>query len=103
MKKFFLTNLILAVSAVLCLSAKRHKPDGPQTYAVIVGVSSFYDSHITALHYAHRDAEAFRSFLESPRGGSIPDENIALLTNERPTRASIVKNMRDFFDRATPE
>jgi len=101
MKKTALLLLLLALPVFLFIRAKRVLVATPKTYAVVVGISSFQNPGITELRYAHRDAEAFRSFLESPIGGAIPPENIALLTNERATRAAIIKNMRALFDQAT--
>lgn len=57
------------------------------TWAVIAGISDYQNPEITDLKYAHRDAEAFAQYLQSPAGGSVPDDHITLLTNERATMA----------------
>lgn len=57
------------------------------TKAVIIGISNY--SQVSKLRFAHRDAEAFAQFLRSPAGGSVPEENIRLLTEEKATQAQI--------------
>ena len=60
------------------------------TRAVIVGISDYQNKDIPDLQYAHKDAEALVTYLQSPAGGSLPQENIRLLTNEKATLAAIV-------------
>ena len=59
------------------------------TYALLVGISSFQDPNINPLSYAHKDAIELTRLLESPRAGAIPAENIVTLTNEKATRGAI--------------
>jgi len=59
----------------------------PSTRAVIVGISAY--ANISPLRFAHKDAEAFAKYLLSPAGGSLPEENIKLLTNENATAGLI--------------
>ena len=56
------------------------------TYAVIVGISDY--PYLHPLHYADKDAELFRDFLQSPAGGNVKFENISLLLNENATAAN---------------
>lgn len=58
-------------------------------YALVIGISTYQDSLIKSLDFAHRDAELFASYLQSESGGSVPRENIKLLTNEQATIANI--------------
>lgn len=53
---------------------------GPQTFAMIMGISSY--KYVRPLAYADKDAEMFRDFLKSPGGGNVPDDNIFCLLNE---------------------
>ena len=57
--------------------------EGPgQTYALLVGISKYQKlSDDQQLQFAHADAQTFDQHLKSPRGGSIPPQNITLLTN----------------------
>ncbi len=59
----------------------------PTTRAVVIGISAY--ANISPLRFAHRDAEAFVKYLRAPAGGSIPEENIKLLTNENATAGLI--------------
>jgi tetratricopeptide (TPR) repeat protein len=59
------------------------------TRAVVVGISDYQDVGIPDLQYAHRDAEGLVGWLKSPAGGSVPQENIVLLTNQKATNARI--------------
>jgi hypothetical protein len=53
---------------------------GPQTFAIIMGVSKY--KFVRPLAYAHKDAEMFRDYLKSPGGGSVKEENVFCLLNE---------------------
>jgi uncharacterized caspase-like protein len=104
MKKLFMPAFCLMASLVFISSAiTKRADDKPKMFAVIVGISKYSDPNITFLKYSHRDAEAYRSFLESPKGGGIPSENIVLLTNERATRSVILKALREMFNKASDE
>lgn len=59
------------------------------TRAVIIGISDYQDDGIPDLNYAHKDAEAFYTYLKSVAGGEVPDKNIKLLTNEKATQGQI--------------
>lgn len=56
-------------------------------------ISDYSDNAITDLHFAHKDAEVFADFLASPDGGSVPSENIKLLTNSNATMSNIYASM----------
>ena len=55
--------------------------DGGTTRAIIIGISDYADDGIPDLQFADRDAESFAVWLLSPAGGSIPAEQVKLLTN----------------------
>jgi len=74
---------------------------GGQTYALLVGVSSFQKLQKDLwLEFADRDAETFSTFLQTKRVGGVPAANIQLLLNEKATRANIRSGMTDFLNRA---
>jgi hypothetical protein len=54
---------------------------GPQTFAIIVGISKY--KFIRPLTYADKDAELFRDYLKSPGGGSVKADNIFCLLNDQ--------------------
>ncbi len=72
------------------------------TYAVVIGISDYQDEGIPDLKYAHKDAEAFASFLQSPAGGSLDEEQIVLLTNEYATRGSVLMELYGLLEKAKP-
>lgn len=59
---------------------------GPQTFAIVVGVSNY--KYVRPLNFADKDAELFRDYLKSPAGGQLSDDHIFLLTNEEATNAA---------------
>ena len=59
---------------------------GSQTFAFIVGVSKY--KYVRPLTYADKDAELFRDFLKSPGGGSVIDDNIYFIVNEKVNNAN---------------
>jgi tetratricopeptide (TPR) repeat protein len=68
-------------------------PEQPEvegnTYALLVGISSFQDPNVPPLGFAHQDANDLAKLLKSPRAGGIPEDNLVLLVNEKATRAAI--------------
>jgi tetratricopeptide (TPR) repeat protein len=75
---------------------------GPRrTFALLVGVSSYANKDIRPLNFAHKDAELFRDYLKSSRGGSLPDENLIFLTNAEATTSAIRKGMDTIKSQAT--
>lgn len=71
-----------------------------ETYAVIVGISDYEDVNIPDLQFAHRDAEAFKNYLQSPSGGNISQDNITLLLNEDATGGNVHKAMYELLKKA---
>lgn len=63
------------------------------TYALIIGISSYELNGIPRLDFAHRDAQEFARFLRSANGGNVPEENIRLLLNEQANYASIYNSL----------
>ena len=63
------------------------KPTG-KVYALVVGISDYEDPSLK-LQYADSDAIYFSRFLVSKAGGSVPKENIQLLTNSSATNGAI--------------
>ncbi|OSZ80007.1 hypothetical protein CAP36_01720 [Chitinophagaceae bacterium IBVUCB2] len=59
---------------------------GPQTFAMIMGISSY--KYVKPLSFADKDAEMFRDYLKSPGGGKLSEDNIYTLLNEQATLAN---------------
>ena len=108
--KHLLTSLVLF--AVLSLSAqeKGASPLNPQslirnpqsTRAVVVGISDYQSPQIPDLRFAHRDAGAFADWLKSPAGGSVPEDNIQLFTNEKATNYAVILALTALLDVCQP-
>ena len=71
----------LTASGQTPLKARDTTISGPQTFAIVVGISKY--QYIRPLTYADKDAELFRDYLKSPGGGSVKDENIFCLLNDQ--------------------
>ncbi|MBL7797492.1 MAG: tetratricopeptide repeat protein [Saprospiraceae bacterium] len=59
------------------------------TWAIVAGISDYQDANIPKLNYAHRDAEVFAKYLQSPSGGSLDNEHLYVLLNEQATGAEL--------------
>lgn len=70
------------------------------TYALIIGISSYQDSAIRDLKYAHKDAEAFAEYLNSPAGGNVPKDNISFLSDDQATISNIYVAKRNLEQQA---
>jgi|GEM_PF-264337 len=97
-----LTALLLTTAPLFSQTEKSATPLSPAhpltrspaaIRAVVIGISDYQDPAIPDLKYAHRDAEAFAKYLQSPAGGSLPPENIKLLTNEKATMAAVAAEL----------
>jgi|AntRauTorckE5430_2_1112549.scaffolds.fasta_scaffold00260_11 hypothetical protein len=70
-------------------------------WAIIVGVAKY--SKMPRLNFPDDDAYQFHSFLKSPKGGAIKDEQIRLFIDESATKDNIIKALRDFAEKASAE
>jgi hypothetical protein len=75
----------------------------PNIYAVVVGISGYSDKAVPALKFGEKDANDFYQFLLSPSSGSIPKDNITLLTGANATRENIIEAATDQFMKAGKE
>lgn len=82
----FLLCLPVWVIAQAPLKPRDPSIKGPQTFAIIMGVSKY--KFVRPLVYADKDAELFRDYLKSPAGGNVKEENIYLLLNEEASNAN---------------
>ena len=67
-------------------------------YAVVVGVGRY--TSMPTLKFPDDDAYWLYSFLKSPEGGALPDDQITVLVDEAATRENILRAMREYFLRA---
>ncbi len=71
-----------------------------RVWAVVIGVASY--NHMPVLRYTDDDAYRLHSFLKSPEGGALPDEQIRILIDEEATLVNIRAAMEDIFGKAGP-
>ena len=71
---------------------------GGKTYALLVGISKYAKPELS-LQFANADASVFGKLLESPLGGSVPGDNVLLLTDEKATTAAVRNGFQDFLKR----
>jgi len=76
-----------------------------RTFAVVIGISRYDQSGsgIPNLKYADRDAMSFLEFLQSPAGGSLKDDSVVLLLNEKATTQNIRHALYTFLTAALPQ
>lgn len=67
-------------------------------WAVIVGVGRY--TAMPSLKFTDDDAYRVYSFLKSPEGGALPDEQISVLVDEAASRQNILSTMRQKFLKA---
>ena len=67
--------------------------DKRNSYAVVIGISRYASKGIPKLKYANKDARVFADYLLSKSGGSVPKENIRLLTDSNATTAAVYDAM----------
>lgn len=73
----------------------------PKIWAVVVGVADY--TSLKSLNYTDDDAYRMYSFLKSPEGGAVPDEQIRLLIDDSATKKKIVTAIHEVFSKANEE
>jgi tetratricopeptide (TPR) repeat protein len=87
----------LAVFMVLIFCGKivlSQETASPKTYAIVIGVAKYLYPDIPQLQFANRDATAFSDYLMSASGGSVPRQQIRLLTDSAATNGEVGKALR---------
>jgi uncharacterized caspase-like protein/Flp pilus assembly protein TadD len=97
--KYLLTFLLLSFFAGITVAQplagnETHAAPTPDTYAIVIGISDYQDPDIPKLSFSNRDAEVFADFLKSVPGGSVPKQNIKLLTDSLATTGEVDKAIR---------
>ncbi len=93
-----LCSLLTALGWLTAQTNKGASPLNPQSAianpqsvrAVVIGISDYADDRIPDLRFAHVDAQAFADYLRSPAGGSLPNDQLMLLTNVQATAGKII-------------
>jgi uncharacterized caspase-like protein len=85
------------IAAVFSLHAAETAPVG-KTFALLVGISKYQKlPQDLWLQYPDADAKALSRHFASPRGGSVPADQILVLTNEHATTAAIRSAFQTFL------
>jgi len=85
------------VAPLFSLRAAETAPDG-RTFALLVGISKYQKlPQDLWLQYPDADAKALSRHFASPRGGSVPADQILVLTNEQATTAAIRSAFQTFL------
>lgn len=64
----------------------------PKIYAIIIGVARY--KTLKSLSFTDDDAYKMYSFLKSPEGGALPDEQITLLIDEDASKTQILEGLQ---------
>ena len=73
-----------------------------KVWVVIVGVADYLVGDLR-LNYTDDDAYKMYAFYKSPEGGSLPDEQIAVLIDEEATRANVMRTIKNVYAKATED
>ncbi len=76
-----LLSSVSFVAAQTPLKGRDSTIKGPQTFAIILGISKY--KYVRPLAYADKDAQLFKDYLKSPGGGSVKEDNIFTLLNDK--------------------
>lgn len=95
---FGLLLLSCFASAQPLLKNELAAPPAANTYAIVIGISSYQDPDIPRLSFSNKDAMVFADFLQSASGGSVPKQNIKLLTDSMATIGEVDKSIRWLMD-----
>lgn len=71
-----------------------------KVWAVIIGVAAY--NHMPVLRYTDDDAYRIHSFLKSPEGGAVPDEQLEILIDDAATYENIKASMERIYGQAGP-
>ena len=74
-----------------------------RAFAVVVGINEYQDDNFPSLKYAASDAKRFYAFLKNFYGLDTSNGNVKLLINENATRANILNQVSQLFNRSAEE
>lgn len=80
----------------------KNENNGGVTRALVVGISSYQDTSISAIPNAVRDAEAFAIWLKTRPGERLNNEQIELLTDSTATMAQFSVGLDWLLDESQP-
>ena len=89
--------LVIALSATPFFAQDVPEIDSDRLWAIVIGVSNY--AHAEPLQFAASDAESFSDFLQSPRGGGIPEDHIFTLLEDQATRFGVLVALEELQDK----
>ncbi len=84
---------------ILFVTLFLQQTNAQKKYVLIAGIADYLHD-IPDLRYSDDDAYRFYAYMKSTKGGSVPDENIAILVDEAATRNNILRTMDKIFSKA---
>jgi tetratricopeptide (TPR) repeat protein len=96
--QFSIATVRAASSAPTPLDTTRGNKPIRDKWALVVGISKFKDPTIS-LQYAAKDAQDFGTYLKTE--GNFAPDHVRILTNERATRAEILKEITSWLPRVS--
>ncbi len=89
--------VVLLAGIGICFGPGEERPSPDRMWALVIGVSRY--THADPLEFAASDAQTFRDFLSSPRGGGIPADHIFALLEDQATRRGVEVELEAMQDR----
>jgi len=106
MKNNFYKTIIIIVSLVLSsftFHSDTKNKEFQNTYAVVIGIADYkYQNTASDLTWTVNDADKFIKFLQSNKGGNVPNENIYYFKDSKAKKANIIKYAEELYKKAGP-
>jgi uncharacterized caspase-like protein len=93
-----LMKILLTMLLAISTARAAENPDGSKTFALVAGISKYQKlPQDLWLQYPDADAKALSQHLASPRGGSVPADQMLVLTDEQATTAALRSALQTFL------
>ncbi len=80
-------------------SSKRN----PQIWALAIGVAEYENATVPIIKYPDNDAFGMFAFWKSPKGGSLDEDHVRVITDDAATKKAVVHNIESLFNKAQRE
>ena len=87
----------LGIALVSIVARGENSAETPTNWALVVGISRYVRAE--PLQFAAADARAFSKFLQSPRGGGFPADQVVTLVEDEATRFRIFSEFEALQDK----
>jgi tetratricopeptide (TPR) repeat protein len=89
--------IALLTGSGICFGLCDDSASPDRMWALVIGISRY--TRADPLEFAASDAQSFREFLSSPRGGGIPGDHIFTLLEDQATRRGVEVELEAMQDR----